>query len=331
MATIKDVAKMAGVSVCTVSRAIAGKGYIGQETYDRVMKAVEELQYTPNKTAVGLKTGRTNIIALVVPGIRNVYYPKLATCVQSYADEKGYMMLLCSTDYSLEKEKKMIEKLCSQKVSGVMITTCSNENAHIKKLKSYNIPYIYLNRTYEDDLERCLRVNNRAAAAAVVSYLIEMGHKKIGGLFRSFDNMIYRERYEGMKDAIFAHGLEFDENLVLFDIEDSEKSYQIIEKHLRKEERPGAFFASDDMLAYGMYKVAYDLKLSIPEQLSIVGFDNSLMADVIAPHLTTCEMPTERLAQLAVEYIDTYIRTGEMIHMPVLEGKMLFRESVARK
>ena len=71
------------------------------------------------------------------------------------------------------------------------------------------------------------------------------------------------------------------------------------------------------------YKVAYDLKLSIPEQLSIVGFDNSLMADVIAPHLTTCEMPTERLAQLAVEYIDTYIRTGEMIHMPVLEGKML--------
>ncbi|HIR43754.1 MAG TPA: substrate-binding domain-containing protein, partial [Candidatus Ventrisoma faecale] len=248
-----------------------------------------------------------------------------------YADEKGYMMLLCSTDYSLEKEKKMIEKLCSQKVSGVMITTCSNENAHIKKLKSYNIPYIYLNRTYEDDLERCLRVNNRAAAAAVVSYLIEMGHKKIGGLFRSFDNMIYRERYEGMKDAIFAHGLEFDENLVLFDIEDSEKSYQIIEKHLRKEERPGAFFASDDMLAYGMYKVAYDLKLSIPEQLSIVGFDNSLMADVIAPHLTTCEMPTERLAQLAVEYIDTYIRTGEMIHMPVLEGKMLFRESVARK
>ncbi|HIR44597.1 MAG TPA: LacI family DNA-binding transcriptional regulator, partial [Candidatus Ventrisoma faecale] len=140
MATIKDVAKMAGVSVCTVSRAIAGKGYIGQETYDRVMKAVEELQYTPNKTAVGLKTGRTNIIALVVPGIRNVYYPKLATCVQNYADEKGYMMLLCSTDYSLEKEKKIIEKLCSQKVSGVMITTCSNENAHIKKLKSYNIP-----------------------------------------------------------------------------------------------------------------------------------------------------------------------------------------------
>ena len=74
-----------------------------------------------------------------------------------------------------------------------------------------------------------------------------MGHKKIGGLFRSFDNRIYRERYEGMKEAIFAHGLEFDENLVLFDIEDSEKSYQIIEKHLRKEERPGAFFASDDM------------------------------------------------------------------------------------
>lgn len=331
MATIKDVAKLSGVSVCTVSRAIAGKGYIGQDTYEKVMRAVQELNYTPNRTAVGLKTGRTNIIALVVPGIRNVYYPKLATCVQHYVDEKGYMLLLCSTDYSLEKEKRIIEQLCSQNVSGVMITSCSSENAHIRKLKMYNIPYIYLNRTYDDDREHCLRVNNRGAASAAVSYLIEMGHKSIGGLFRSFDNMIYRERYEGMLDAIHMHGLELDRNMLLFDIEDSESSYQKIENHLRKEGRPDAFFASDDMLAYGMYKVAYDLKLKIPQELSIVGFDNSLMADVIAPHLTTMEMPTKRLAQLAVDYIDTYIRTGEMISMPVLEGKMLFRESVARK
>lgn len=108
MATIKDVAKKAGVSVCTVSRAIAGKGYIKQETRERIMEVVEELGYAPNKTAVSLKTGQTNLLALVVPSIRNVYYPKLARYVQNYANEKGYMMLLCSTDYKVEKEKEFL-------------------------------------------------------------------------------------------------------------------------------------------------------------------------------------------------------------------------------
>mgnify|MGYP000615252278 CR=1 FL=1 len=142
MATIKDVAKKAGVSVCTVSRAIAGMGYIKQETSERIMAVVEELGYAPNKTAVSLKTGQTNLLALVVPSIRNVYYPKLARYVQNYANEKGYMMLLCSTDYKVEKEKEFLERLYSQNVSGVIVTTCSDENEHIKRLKTYGIPYV---------------------------------------------------------------------------------------------------------------------------------------------------------------------------------------------
>ena len=122
MATIKDVAKKAGVSVCTVSRAIAGKGYIKQETRERIMEVVEELGYAPNKTAVSLKTGQTNLLALVVPSIRNVYYPKLARYVQNYANEKGYMMLLCSTDYKVEKEKEFLEK--QDYLSGGRDTCC---------------------------------------------------------------------------------------------------------------------------------------------------------------------------------------------------------------
>ena len=331
MATIKDVAKKDGVSVCTVSRAIAGKGYIKQETRERIMEVVEELGYAPNKTAVSLKTGQTNLLALVVPSIRNVYYPKLARYVQNYANEKGYMMLLCSTDYKVEKEKEFLERLYSQNVSGVIVTTCSDENEHIKRLKTYGIPYVYLNRTYEDDLELCLRIKNREAADEAVSYLIDMGHKNIGGLFRSFDNMIYRDRYEGMQDALKRYGLNVNEEKILFNVEDSEDSYQIIEDMLKQENRPGAFFASDDMLAYGVYKVAYDLKLNIPEDLSIVGFDNSIMSDVIAPHLTTYETPAKELAQLAVKAIDECISTGKMPKTSILEGKMVYRESVSKK
>ena len=173
-------------------------------------------------------------------------------------------------------KRQFLERLYSQNVSGVIVTTCSDENEHIKRLKTYGIPYVYLNRTYEDDLEHCLRIKNREAADEAVSYLIDMGHKNIGGLFRSFDNMIYRDRYEGMQDALKRYGLNVNEEKILFNVEDSEDSYQIIEDMLKQENRPGAFFASDDMLAYGVYKVAYDLKLNIPEDLSIVGFDNSI-------------------------------------------------------
>lgn len=331
MATIRDVAKLAGVSVCTVSRAISGKGYIRQETHDRIMKAVQELGYVPNRAAVGLKTGRSNLLAFVLPSIRNIYYPKLARFVQNYANEKGYMLLLCSTDYSLEKEKQILEKLYSENVSGVLITSVSEENAHIQKLRHYHIPYVYLNRTYNNDLSRCIQIDNERAAFEAVSYLIGMGHQNIGGLFRSFSNMTYRERYDGMTRALREHGLSLNKERLLFDVDDTEDSYNIIESLLKRESRPGAFFASDDMLAYGIYKVAYDLKLSIPEELSIVGFDNSMMSDVIAPHLTTYETPAKELAELAVEYIDTFIQTGKRIKTPVLSGKLIVRESVIRK
>lgn len=331
MATIKDVAKKAGVSVCTVSRAIAGKGYIKQETRERIMEVVKELEYVPNRTAVGLKTGQTNLLTLVVPTIRNIYYPKLARYVQNYANEKGYMLLLCSTDYELEKEKKFLRSFYSQSVGGVIIATCSNENEHVKHLKTHGIPYMYLNRTYEDDMDHCLRLKNRKAADEAVSHLIDMGHKNIGGLFRNFDNMTYLERYEGMVDSMKRHGLKINKEKILFNVEDSEDSYQIIENLLKQENRPGAFFASDDMLAYGVYKVAYDLKLNIPDDLSVVGFDNSIMSDVIAPHLTTYDVPVKELAQTSVEAIDECIRTGKMPEIPILEGKMIYRESVSKK
>ena len=331
MVTIKDVARQAGVSVCTVSRAISGKGYIKKETYDKIMQTVKELNYTPSRVAVSLKTGHTNLLALIVPSIRNVYYPKLARFVQNYAYEKGYMMILCSTDYSLEKEKQFIKSLCSQNVSGEMISTCSNENAHIKELGNYNIPYVYLNRAYEDDIESCMLIDNREAADKAVSYLIEKGHTNIGGLFRTFNNMSYAERLMGMTDAMKRNNIVVNESNILLNLVDPEDSYNEIEALLNKEDRPEAIFASDDMMAYAVYKVAYELKLNIPGDVSIVGFDNSMMADVITPHLTTFETPAKELAKLAIDYIDTYLKTGERIETPVLKGRLIIRESVADK
>lgn len=207
MATIKDVAKKCGYSVCTVSRAISGKGYLKEETRLKIMEAVEELGYRPSTIAVNLKTGRRQTLALILPSLTNIHYARLEKYMEACATEKGYIIYLNNAEYSLEKEKQIIENLIGMDIAGVIISPVSGEHDHIKKLANYNIPYVYLNQVFDDDLVHCLQMDNKKSAYDAVNYMIKMGHKNIGGIFQSFDNDIYRARYEGMMMALKEHGL----------------------------------------------------------------------------------------------------------------------------
>ena len=218
MATIKDVAKKSGFSVCTVSRALSGKGYLKEETRQKIMDAVKELDYRPNTLAVNLKTGRRQTLALILPSLTNIYYAKLEQYMEAYASQKGYLLYLSNTEYNLEKEKQILDNLIGMDIAGVIICTTSGEHEHIKKLNTFHIPYICLNRNFEDDPDHCLRINNRTAAFEAVDYMIRLGHTNFGGLFQSFDNGTYQERYAGMMDALALHGLSCEPNNLLFDI-----------------------------------------------------------------------------------------------------------------
>jgi len=331
MATIKDVAREAGVSVCTVSRTLSGKGYIKAETRERVLKAIKDLNYHQNKLAVSLKTGRTNTIALIIPDVMNMYYSRLAKYTEQCALERGYMVYLCNSGNSIEREKKFIENLCRQKVDGVAVTTCTNEHRHIQKLAEFGIPYVYMNRNFEDEPEKCIRNDNFKAAYDCICYLIDSGHTRIGAIFQSFDNMIYEERYRGMKKALEDRGLALDERNILFDIDGLAECHTEIEKILRQEGRPEAIFAANDMLAFDVYKAAYNCGLKIPDELSVIGYDNIIMADKMNPPLTSYFTPALELAEAAVKYIDTDIREGMLCSFPVYEGELVVRDSVKIK
>lgn len=178
----------------------------------------EELGYRPNALAVNLKTGRRQTLALILPSLTNIYYPKLEKYLEAYATEKGYIIYLNNTEYNLEKEKQIVDNLIGMDIAGVIITPTSGEHAHIMKLAEYNIPYVYLNRYFEDDVEHCLQMDNKTAAHDAVDYMIKLGHKHIGGIFQSFDNSTYRDRYEGMLAAMEEHGLDCDPGNVMFDV-----------------------------------------------------------------------------------------------------------------
>lgn len=333
MATIKEVAKLAGVSICTVSRALSNKGYIKPETKAKILAAVEELHYHPNQIATSLKTGRSKHLALVLPSLNNIYFPKLEKYIESHAHEKGYIVFLSNTEYNLETEKKILEAIPTQNVAGVIITPCNNKHEHIKRLSEYDIPYVYLNRNFDDDPEHCLHIDNEQAAYNAVSYLIECGHRAIGGIFQSFDDMSYKERYDGMLKALKEHKLPVKKNHFAMDLaeDDLEAAIYKIKKILTAASRPDAIFACNDMMAFGVYKAAYELNIRIPDELSVFGYDNCLMADVIAPPLSTFATPAKELSRLSIDFIDHYNRTKELKKLPTLTGELIIRSSVYDK
>ena len=329
MATIKDVAKKSGYSICTVSRALSGKGYLKEETREKIMAAVAELNYHPNTLAANLKTGRRQTLALILPSLTNIYYAKLAKYMEAYASEKDYIIYLSNSEYNLEKEKQIIENLIGMDIAGVIIAPATNKNSHIMKLSELSIPYVYLNRTFEDDLSHCIRLDNKKAAYDAIKYIINLGHKNIGGIFQDLEYSSCKEQYEGMMKALKEHDICCHPENLLFDIdpEDMNSSNQLLNM-LQKPNRPEVIFACNDMTAFSIYRAAFILGLRIPEQLSVFGYDDCTMANFVTPPLSTVSVPAKQIASLAVDFIHHYKETGELQELPILNASLVIRNSV---
>lgn len=329
MATIKDVAKKCGYSICTVSRALSGKGYLKEETRAKIMAAVEELNYRPNALAANLKTGRRQTLALILPSLTNIYYAKLEKYMEAYASEKDYIIYLSNTEYSLEKERQIIDTLMGMDIAGVMIAPATSEHAHIMRLAEADIPYVYLNRTFEDDLSHCIRLNNEQAAYEAICYMLKLGHRNIGGIFQSFDDNTRKEQYDGMMKALEENGLKCSPENFLFDInpEDMNSSNAIL-RMLQRPNRPGAIFTCNDMTAFNVYRAAFILGIRIPEQLSVFGYDDCTMANFVTPPLSTVSVPAKQIAATAVTFIHHFLETGELQDLPTLKASLVIRNSV---
>lgn len=331
MATIKDVARISGYSVCTVSKALSGKGYIRDSTKEKILHVVKEVGYRPNQLAVSLKTGHSKTLALIVPDVMNAYFPRLEKYVDRYAGQYGYMVILCNTNNSLEREKQYIQNLIKWHVDGVIITPCSPEHSHFRQLKEEGIAYVYLNRHIEGDLGHCIELDNRRGGYECTDYLVRQGFTRISGIFQSFGNSSHEERFEGMKKALADAGLSCDQNICLFGVDDFDKASVMIHGLLEREDRPEAIFASNDMLALSVYQAADECGLKIPDDLSVVGYDNSWMSDKIVPKLTSYYSPARESAESAIRFLVKEIAKEQPEKPDILEGRLIEKESVRLK
>jgi LacI family transcriptional regulator len=320
MPTINDVAKRAGVAPITVSRVINNSGYASEETRRRVEAAIEELGYVPNTLARGLRSKRTNTLALVVTDIANPFFTLIARGVEDTASASGFTVIYCNTDESEAKEEKYINILVQKQVDGVLLVPACNSSKSVNFLHSNNVPIVLIDRSvpgFQTDLVRC---NSETGAYDLVKHLIELGHKRIAAITGPHGVSTSEDRVSGYQHAMSEAGLE---NLtsVYYGAFTQASGYELANQVLAQNPRPTAIFGANNFLSIGILKALRDANLSVPQDLSVVGFDDLPVSLIVDPILTVAAQPAYEMGQQATQLLlkrlsDDALESNQEIILP---------------
>ncbi len=330
MATIKDVAKLAGVSASTVSRAFSNKIFVEEETKERIFAAAKELNYHPNTLARSLREGKSFLLAFMVPDINSLFYPMLMRSIERAASEKGYSIVLCNNNEDLEVEKKNLIQMGSRGIDGLLCMSVSDNIEHLIRFREeWKIPVTLINRNIAPEISS-VSIDSEYGGYLMTKYLLQQGHRKIAGFFGSPSHQRFRDRMTGYRLAMEEFGMTDYEKYCVSNVTSIEEAYQQSKNLFLGEDKPTAVFASMDILAIGIYSGLQELGLRIPEDISVVGYDNIFMTQYMTPPLTTYDNSIDQLAKEALESIQSQIEDAKNIRNINIQGKILERQSVKR-
>ncbi|MBM7570726.1 LacI family DNA-binding transcriptional regulator [Aquibacillus albus] len=303
--TIYDVAKKAGVAISTVSRVLNNTGYVSEKTRKRVMGVVEELNYEKNMLAVALMKKQTKTIGLIIPDITNHFYADLTRAVEDEGNRHGFNVILCNTDNDMEKEASYVSFLLQKNIDGIIFASPKKDDPNIKALcdKNPQFPIVQLGGEVEGVNTDKVLVENSQGAYDLTKHLIELGHESFGVVLGHRNSLASKDRLDGINIAINEANLRLVKQNILygdFKMQDGLKSALQL---LKSKNRPTAIIAATDLLAIGCYQAAKSIGLSIPDDLSITGFDDIEIAQAVEPALTTVTSPIEQLGVRAVEMV----------------------------
>jgi LacI family transcriptional regulator len=319
--TIRDVAKAAGVSQSTTSRALRNQGYVAAEVRERVQRAATKLGYVPDVLARHLRQQVSHSIGVLVSDLRNSFYADLAAGASRAARRAGYTVMLIDDRLLAEEEAEASEAFASMRVAGVVLTPLSAGVSHY--LQQRQIPVVEVDRQFAADSCDAVVVDNRVAAAALTEHLIDLGHRRIALLVDEAYWTTGRERVRGYEQALLAHGIAPDPALMVSSGWDVAGAREVTLGLLEGEAPPTAIFAANNVLAEGVWRAAGDLGLRLPEELSIVSFDEAPWMSMVTPGLTTVRQDGVALGEAAV------VRLLERIEAPSAPiSTLVFRAEV---
>ncbi|MGC5324323.1 LacI family DNA-binding transcriptional regulator [Brevibacillus sp. SYSU BS000544] len=330
MATIRDVAKLAGVSVATVSRVLNKNGYVNIETEQKVTNAIKQLQYEPNAVARGLAGKQTGTIALILPDISNPFFPEVARGVEDVAHSHGYTVILCNSDDQGSKERSYIEVLKKKYIDGIIFASSTLEDEDITQMRKSNIPLVLLDRAPNKESCSVVRVKNYEGAQLAVQHLLEIGCNRIAHIYGPQDMITARQRLSGYEDAVksfdwFSPSLMVEGNFRI------DGGQQAIETLINRHPDIDGLFAGNDLMAVGAVKALTRLGKKVPEDIAVIGFDGIGLTEIVEPELTTIAQPIYEMGRLAATTLIQKI-TGERIDNQIreLDVKLIVRDSTNR-
>ena len=322
--TIKDIAQLAGVSYASVSRALNGSGKVSEENRKKILEICEREGYRVNIHARSLSTRKTYILGVVVPNIANSFYSDIVLHFSTHAQTFGYHILLCNSFFDPKIEEEMLGYLIDQQVDGIVLVSSRNYSIDYVKRYQKSIPIVLLGGSYcENDLRgiNIVNLDNRSGGHMAADYLYSLGHRDIIYLgFRSA-TATHAERHAGFMDEMAKH------NIQPFTVENTdnyssvEKGYELGLELFRSPRQFTAIFAATDTIALGVIKAAEECGLRIPEDISLLGFDNNIYSSLPRIELSTIDQRKELMAKASVDLLKNLIEkpaAGEYIHRSIM-------------
>jgi LacI family transcriptional regulator len=300
--TIKDVARESGVNTSTVSRALNNSYGVNDKTRKHVMEVATRLNYRTNQMARGLVTGRLHTIGLVVSDIRNPFFAEVARGAEDAAHRAGHDLVLCNSDLKAEKQMGYFDSLLAKRVDGIVMNSVAVlSHAQQDQLWAAGVPIVLLNRSSVYRRFSSVLGDNLQGGEIAGNYLIDLGHTKVGHITGPRAHGNFADRAEGFLKAFHDRGLP--EPKVIYGEHTFAGGYEAANQLLGPDRRITAIFSGNDVLAFGCLRTAIEKGIRIPDDLSIIGFDNVEMSQITGPPLTTIDQPKYEIGRAAIEML----------------------------
>lgn len=324
MPTIHDVARIAGVSVTTVSRVLNNRGYISEETRKKVFDTMKELNYQPNEIARSLLKKQSDLIGLIIPNVSNPFFGELAAYIEYYAYHYGYKLLLCNSHMDPAKEREYVEMMKKNRVDGIIM---GSHTLEVEEYKNLPHPIVTIDRKIDDTIP-FVSSDNYLGGKLAAQLLVDKGCKKLAHLCGNLNlDLLANRRTDGFVEVARQNELEYvivQTDMNVFDYPQYER---IIRNLLNEHPDIDGIFATSDVIASFVSKIARSNGISIPERLKVVGYDDIQLASWCSPSITTVRQPIGDISRLAIELIRNQIRAEPLQMENILPIELIERET----
>lgn len=326
--TMKDIAAKLGVSESTVSRAINNKAGVGESTRQKILDIARKYNYQPNLLARNLARQESNMIGLILPDISSSFYSEVTRAIQDIATENGYQVIVCNTDGDEKREATYIEWLQGNKIAGIIFLGDGLANNKIINLGLSGYPIVLANRLVEEVMLPSVIIDNNTGAFEATKHLLEREHKRIALINGPKDNLASQNRLQGYQQALKEYHLDYDSQLIINKDWSRECGYQGFLELLNLEEPPTAIFAANDLIAVGVIDAIKMGGYLIPEEIAVVGFEDTIVTSIIEPPLTTVAQPMYELGANSAQKLFALIEDEDIEEdIEILTSKLIVRKS----